>query len=225
LSKSSAEIFNEKVNLIYEYDKRSPLFARVAAIEIENNNIEDAIDILLNGLKIHNNYAAAHLLLARAYALTANYSYALKYVKSGSDLINSKKTYEFYLQEINNLKKQRSLFNINKKNIFTDDENEPNLFENLEDKKRSSPSIDETLEEISNEISSLKLNDFLVSDYKKESENNDAYGKHSIVSDTLAKIYIAQGEIEEAISIYKKLIEKHPHKAEYYSQRISELQG
>jgi len=46
-----------------------------------------------------------------------------------------------------------------------------------------------------------------------------------IVSETLAKIYLAQGEIKEAIIIYEKLSKKEPSRLEYFSQRISELKS
>jgi len=44
-----------------------------------------------------------------------------------------------------------------------------------------------------------------------------------LVSETLAKIYIAQGEIGEAIKIYEKLTERKPDKKETYLKKIEEL--
>ncbi len=45
----------------------------------------------------------------------------------------------------------------------------------------------------------------------------------NIVSDTLAELIASQGHIEEAISMYRKLVNHHPEKAAYYVRRISEL--
>ena len=45
------------------------------------------------------------------------------------------------------------------------------------------------------------------------------------VSETLAKIYVTQGEFREAIEVYQKLVKKTPSKQEYYLQKISELQS
>ena len=42
---------------------------------------------------------------------------------------------------------------------------------------------------------------------------------------TLAEVYESQGAYEEAISVYKKLIEKEPENAEKYSAKISELEA
>lgn len=49
--------------------------------------------------------------------------------------------------------------------------------------------------------------------------------EHSLVSETLAKIYFSQGEIKEAISIYEKLIERKPENKEKYLHAIEELKS
>ncbi len=229
MAKSASEIFNEKVSLIYEYDKRSPLFVRMANTEIENNNIERAIEILNNGLKIYPQYPVGYFLLAKALTLLGNYSIALKNVKKGSDLIHSKRTYDFYLKEIENIKKQRSLFESSKRTSFLsadaeEEKSEPDLFAEQAEVSEKSKSLDERLEQLAKEISRAKipeinhLNDM---DYSLSglAESN------MIISETLAKIYVAQGEYNEAITVYKKLALKDPKKAEYYSSKIKEIKS
>ena len=49
--------------------------------------------------------------------------------------------------------------------------------------------------------------------------------EHSLVSETLAKIYISQGEFKEAISIYEKLTERKPENKEKYLHSIEELKS
>ena len=46
-----------------------------------------------------------------------------------------------------------------------------------------------------------------------------------LVSETLAKIYISQGELKEAIKIYEKLIERKPENKEKYLHSIEELKS
>ena len=57
----SSNIFDEKVSLIYEYDKDSPLFIRMAYIEIEKNNvhIEEAVQAMIpqNTIKLDGKQA------------------------------------------------------------------------------------------------------------------------------------------------------------------------
>ena len=56
------------------------------------------------------------------------------------------------------------------------------------------------------------------------SGGSDTLGQF-LISETLAKIYISQGEVKEAISIYEKLIERKPENKEEYSRAIEELKS
>ena len=44
-------------------------------------------------------------------------------------------------------------------------------------------------------------------------------------SETLANIYLAQGEKNEAIKIFELLIERNPEKKGYYLGKISEIKS
>ncbi len=232
LTKSSSEIFNNKVSLIYEYDKHSPLFVKTANTEMEHNNIEKAINILNSGIKEYPQYSTAYLVLGKAYALFGNYDLALKNIRKGSDLIHSKKTYDFYVKELENIKKQRSLFENNNRNIFitdngeTESNEEPDMF--LEENKEAEIehlSVDDRLDEIAKEISSAKIPKADSNTTPDDNFLTNISSKSMIVSETLAKIYVAQGELKEAIEVYNKLIDKEPGKKEYFLQQINELKS
>lgn len=234
MAKTATEIFNDKVSLIYEYNKKSPLFARMANTEIENNNIEKAIEILNKGIEIYPNYSAAYLLLGKANVLIGNYSSALKYIRKGSDLIHSKKTYDYYLKELENVKKQRSFFQKSTRTSFlsqpelTDNEIEPILFEddNRDSKiKETVKPVEDRLGIIAKEITNAKIHDVNENEVLSNALMDDFPSDNMIVSETLAKIYAAQGEQTEAIKVYEKLIVKEPQKAKYYNQKISELKS
>lgn len=234
MAKSAAEIFNDKVNLIYEYNNKSPLFVRMANTEIENNNIDHAIFILEEGTKTYPQYAAAYLLLGKAYILIGNYSNAFKYIKRGSDLIHSKKTYDYYLKELENVKKQRSLFIGSSRNVFLPEGenfqqlNNAGIYdEELLKGKTDEPSrsVDDSLEQIAKEISTAKIPEIREGEISSNMLLYDDSGTNLIVSETLAKIYTTQGELAEAIEVYKKLTKKNPQKEEYYKQKIDELKS
>ncbi len=229
--KSASEIFNDKVRLIYEYDRHSPLFVRMANTEIEKNNVDRAIEILNEGLKIYPNYAAAYLVLAKAFTLAGEYQKAIQAAKTGSDLIHSKHTYEFYVREIENIRKQRSLFETTRGQAFFSPElipdhgERPDLFEEKSPalaKKYETP-LDERLDELASELSKAKIPESNSSMGDDEISLDQFDDENLIVSETLAKIYIAQGEYAEAIGVYKKLIKKFPNNADYYKSRIKEL--
>ncbi len=230
MAKSSAEIFNDKVRLIYEYNNQSPLFVKAANTEIDNNNIDSAIEILNKGIQTYPQYSTAFFLLGKAYILAGNYSLALKQIKKGSDLIRSKKTYDFYFKELENNKKQRSVFQSASRNFF--DTGHENVAEKKSEIKLSredqfnngntKQSVDDRLDILAKEISNAKIPEAAGSAEYQESLLADTKG-NMIISETLAKIYAAQGELKEAIEVYKKLIKKDSSKEKYYTVKISEL--
>lgn len=225
MSNNQYDVFNQKVSLIYEYNNKSPLFARVADIEIEKNNIDDAIRILTEGLAHHPDFSVAYFLLGKAHTIKGNYGQALKFVKKGSELIHSPKTFDYYLREIDAIKKQRQLFNVSR---WADNANEKfsnttTNAANQNDDKKKSESIEETLNKLTAEINGASNQ---IKEAKKQITENRLkdYSKNDlIVSETLAKIYVTQGEFKEAISVYKKLKVKNPDKEAYFDSKISEL--
>ncbi len=234
MAKTITEIFDDKVSLIYEYNKKSPLFLRMANTEIENNNIDKAIEILNEGIKIYPNYAAAFLLLGKANILIGNYSAALKFIRKGSDFIHSKKTYDYYLKELENMKRQRSLFKKNSRTSFLpqtelpESENELELFEDekgTNEIRETINSAGDHLDQIDKEITNGKIPDDYENDILSSSLLENFPDNNMIVTETLAKIYASQGEFKDAIEVYKKLIIRNPQKSEYYNQKINQLKS
>lgn len=232
MDKSTRKIYNDKVSLIYEYNKQSPLFVRMANIEIENNNLDAAIEILTAGIKLYPEYAVAHFVLGKAYTLMGNYKLALSSIKTGADLICSPKTYEFYLREIENIKKQRTLFETSRGSIFLTKEedyadvNQQDLFEETLNSSELQPDKEvenEELAQLAREISQAKIPFESGRADQDEISFDDGDYKNVIASETLAKIYISQGEIKEAIAVFENLKLKYPDKKDYYDEQIAGL--
>lgn len=227
MSNNSFDAFNQKVSLIYEYNNKSPLFARVADNEIEKNNIDSAIKILTEGLTNHPDFSVAYFLLGKAHTIKGNYGQALKCIKKGSELIHSPKTFDYYLREIDAIKKQRQLFNVSR---WAETSNENQIQQTQIQQApvkqvKTSESIEETLNKLTAEIEGTSQ---VIKEAKQKIEENRVkeYSNNDfIVSETLAKIYITQGEFKEAISVYKKLKQKNPEKESYFDLKIAELKA
>ena len=207
MSKSSSQIFNEKVNLIYEYNKQSPLFVRVAYNEFEKNNFERALEILNDGISHYSGYPVAYIVLGKTQMMLGKYKEALDSFRKGSDLVKSHKIYEYYLQEVESRKKQRIFFeNPEKPGFIARDQNEIPV-----EGKR--PSLED------------ELFSFDSLDQQKDNPSLMTTGGDSIVSETLANIYVTQGEFREALKIFEKLLNKNPQKRDYYLQKINEIKA
>jgi len=227
--KTAKNIFDEKASLIYEYNKKSPLFVRKANTEIFANNVEKAVEILLQGLTLFPDYATAYIVLAKALTLLGKYDEALAAYKRGCGLINSEASFAYFAEEVASSKKQRSAFEKIPRQPLTfendfQEQNEiipPDRF--YFPQKESA--IEDRLGELAEKISSVKIQPPLGSEKKEEESDFDSSSEIKIASETLAKIYIAQGEFKEAIEIYRRLIRKNPLKENYFLEKISELQA
>jgi tetratricopeptide (TPR) repeat protein len=229
VGKTAKNIFDEKVSLIYEYNKKSPLFVREANTEIFANNVEKAVEILQQGLQLFPDYPTAHIVLAKALTMLGKYDEALSSYKKGCGLINSNASYNFFVEEVASSKKQRSAFGKIPRQSLT-------FEQDFQDEKDFPPgdgsrffknenAFEDRLSEIAEKISAVKIQPPPDSGEKEEESDLDFPSEVKIASETLAKIYIAQGEFKEAIEMYRRLIRKNPIKEDYFLGRISELQA
>jgi hypothetical protein len=96
--------------------------------------------------------------------------------------------------------------------------------------KKSSKDIDDILEKIKqleNRFSVLNQVESKNEGFQVlENENEETQDlSEEIITETMAKIFLIQGDVLKSIKIYKKLIEKNPTKREYYEQKIKEIES
>lgn len=235
MEKTNDKIFSKKVSLIYEYNRNSPLFVKMTDSLIEDNNVDEAVEILKAGLKTYPEHPVAYLLLGKAFAKMGSYGKALESFKKGSDIIQSDETYSYYVNELEKVKKQRSLFEASRGNSFFNSSeilqksaNAPELFNEKSETKQEKEltnTIDKRLEELADQISKVKLS-APTGSTTTHADFKDIISQDSmIVSETLAKIYVAQNEYDEAIKVYEKLIKKEPSRYEHYTEKIKEIRS
>ena len=133
--------------------------------------------------------------------MLGKYRESLDSFRKGSELVHSYKVYEYYLHEVENLKKQ---------SLFVENSNNPGFI--AEDKSENPAEVKKV--SLEDEISS-----FDSMDEQKINTSSSTPGSDSIVSETLANIYMTQGEFREALKIFEKLLNKNPQKKDYYLQR------
>ena len=227
---TNSKILSDKANLIYKNNTNSALFVRTAQYQLENNNIDAAIEILNKGLKVYPDHPVAYLLLGKAYIMLGNYNLAEEFIRKGSSLIQCRDTYDYYLGEAAKTRDQRSMFNLTRDKLFAKPVAENDSMEQRKavledhqpkDSKELQNRIDDRFERLVSTVSKVKALDKKDPDGTETNKNNPE--TTLLVSETLAEIYCTQGEFNEAINVYEKLIKRDPGKTDYYSKKIEEI--
>ena len=222
-----AGIVNEKligrIKLLYERDNNSPLFLKTADSYITQNEIDKARNILEQGLKIFPDHPLALILLGKINSLKENIDEADALIKRASELLNSNQTYSHYKKELNLPDKSDSPFGFSRGNFFINNVEDDEVLSNESDTDNEESAIDNSLEDLAQQVMNARIdrnNNFSI-----PATNNQTYlpDKRKLASETLANIYLAQGEKNEAIKIFELLIERNPEKKEYYLGKISEI--
>ena len=200
----------DKFKLIYEFNNRSPLFAYVAADELEHGNVNDAIRIVESGMLIHPRYPTPYFILALAYAYSGDEETAIKYAVEGSHIIASEESLKSYEKKIKRIIAERNGIPQSKRRTFIEEEDEPVIHIKSDD-----------LEILADKLSKAKINVKASTAADAELILPQFNGK--IVSETMAEIFVSQKNYKEAISVYNELMLSKPEKIDLYENRIEEI--
>ena len=110
-----------------------------------------------------------------------------------------------------------------------------------EKKEEDKVILNETVQKVSNNIDDIlekiKQLEYKFSSMNSNETKNDTFQiieneteethdlSEEIITETMAKIFLIQGDILKSIKIYKKLMEKNPQKRAYYEQKIKEIES
>ncbi len=216
MNSTERDIATEKIKLIFEFNDNSPLFARVAASEIELGNVNDAVKILENGITIYPSYPTAYFILAIANAYAGQEDQAKGYAEVGSELLGSPETLAFYEKKILEIISERNSLSETIRPAFIPDDKEEELDENVYER------IEDKLDILAEQLSKAKIIPKEIDDPAIEI-TSPAIPIKKIVSDTMAEIFLSQKNYTEALSIYAELLRQKPERAGIYLQKISDL--
>ncbi len=116
----------------YNRNNSSPTFVFVANKYIENNQLDDAKILLLEGLQKYPKYPTALILLAKTYYFLGEFDKAQSQLEIVKNIIQNKNTYNYYKDEL-----EKAKFKLNYTEPFSIDTNKS---QNLE---RNNHNIDE----------------------------------------------------------------------------------
>jgi tetratricopeptide (TPR) repeat protein len=215
-----------KIKVLYDRDNNSPLFLKIADFYLTENNFQKALLILEEGLKYFPEHPLAFILIGKANSMLGNFDAAHSYFKQASDLLDSDRTYSYYKNQFKLNDKPVSPFDSSRGSIFisTSVEKEDNTKTN-EKSVDNSQSVDDRLDQLAREVMNARIekkDDDLIPELNQNSHSPD---KSKLASETLANIYLSQGEKSEAIKIFELLIDRKPEKREYYLAKIAEIKS
>jgi len=218
------EKLTARAKLIFELDNNSPLFLRIADSYLQSNNPESAISILESGLINFPDHPLAFILMGKANVMINEIEMAEFFFKKSSELLNTNRTYTHYKKEFNLPDKQHSPFDTSRGSVFikSSDDDTRIIDELIPDKSQP---VEDRLEQIANELMNKRLertDNFPLKEADKQQYSPD---KSKLATETLANIYLSQGQKNEAIKIYELLANRNPGKKEYFLEKIRNIRS
>jgi tetratricopeptide (TPR) repeat protein len=217
VSQQEKDLTADKIKLIYEFNNGSPLFARVAAFEIEKGNFLEAIKILENGIDHYPYYPTPFFLISLAYAYAGREEEARSSAAQASELLDIPAVLTAYYKKIDDIIAERNSLTDARRPVFLNDK----LQITFDDE---SEKLEDKLDILAEKLSKAKIIPKNIGEPFDDDMLKERPAK-KIVSETMADIYYSQKNYEEAIAIYEELIQLKPEKAELYLQRISDIRS
>lgn len=218
------EKLTARARLIYERDNDSPLFLRIADSYLQSSNPENAVPILEAGLRIFPDHPLAFILMGKANVMMNEIEMAEYFFKKSSEILNANRTYTYYKKEYNLQDKHLSPFDSSRGNVFINSSEEEMLKieDVLPDKEQP---VEERLEQIAHELMNKRLEQTDNFPLREADPKQYSPDKSKLASETLANIYLSQGQKNEAIKIYELLANRNSGKKEYYLEKIRNIKS
>ena len=216
------EKLTTKAKLIYERDKNSPLFLRTADYYLSNNDPQTAFTILENGLKLFPDHPLAYILLGKVQDALGNIEETESCFRKASELLNSEETFLYYKNKFNLPDRKTSPFDSSRGNLFINTDIDFKLDD--ENRNEEQRTIDNNLSELSQQLFNARIESSkdVEVNYNQKEYTPD---KSKLATETLAKIYLSQGQKSEALKVYEMLMKRDPEKKDYYLLKIKELKS
>ena len=216
------EKLTARAKLIYERDNNSPLFLRIADSYLQSNNPESAISILETGLKNFPDHPLAFILMGKANVMMNEIEMAEYFFKKSSEPLNTNRTYTYYKKEYKLPDKQHSPFDTSRGSVFIKSSKDDmiKIDELIPDKSQP---VEDRLAQIANELMNKRLEQTGNFPLREAEQQKYSPDKSKLATETLANIYLSQGQKNEAIKIYELLANRNHGKKEYYLEKIRDI--
>ena len=216
----------EKISNILNENPKSPLFIRAVDKKLHEEDYSGAMELLQKNIIRFTDYPTALILYGETLAANGFFKEAGQNIKKASEILNSDNTYKYYLER---LERYRSIRKDSDEDSFMMDGAADDELENLA-KELTGAKISENKEEIFTkkkeeieEIGETPIDETPKPEKPKSPAVFNFFGGDDLISETLAGIYFAQGNLKEAKSIYEKLRALQPDNEAHFRKKIAEI--
>ena len=217
----------EKTEDIFNTNPKSHLFVRAVEKKLRAEDYPGAMEILQKNIIRFTDYPTALLLYGETLAATGFFREAEENIKKASNILNSEKTFHYYMERLERYRKTRLDYeedSSSKEVIEVKDDELESLAKELTGAKISSEENEEASMEDKNNDETETPQPVKEEDKQKKGGVFNFFGGEDLISETLAGIYFAQGNLEEARSIYEKLIALQPENEGHFRNKIAEVE-
>lgn len=187
------------------------IFTRLAKLEIQNNNLDRALEILEKGSHEFPNYPTPYFLCGETLLALNRIEEARKVFQKGAELLGFPDTADHYLKLIPNIEISAVQDQIEELEVEEHENGKDDLLELADKLKSAKMEVPHTKYEPPTPP---------VTSSPEEKQN---FSSRSLVSETLARIYFSQENYKEAKEIYQTLIEIQPEREDYYKRKLAEI--
>ena len=217
------EKLTARAKLIYERDSNSPLFLRTAHYYIKNNNPQIAYSILENGMEIFPDHPLAQILMAKVQYSLENIEESEACFRKASQLLNSEETLTYYKKKFNLPDKRNSPFDSSRGNIFMSSPEDFNFDEDVVNEQVISD--EDNFRDLAEKLMNARIDRNESTPATENYKNEFNLDKSKLATETLANIYLSQGQKTEAIKIFELLAFRNPGKREYFLEKIRKIKS
>jgi tetratricopeptide (TPR) repeat protein len=198
-------------------------FARGAAILLMRGEAPAALQVCREGVSAHPAYLTGVYLLGRCYEALGQYAEAAVEFRRVARKVPGSDVVQRTLRRIESAEREEYEAFVTRRQQTLTTERETQSFEAYA--AAHQPAAESAVEFLLRQVEQVKRTAPVEPPARDEPERETARGPGKIVTPTLAEIYASQGEYEEAMKAYRKLMTLRASEAPRFEKRLAELEA
>ena len=198
-------------------------FAREAAVLLSRGEAPAALQVCRNGVTVHPVYLTGVFMLGRCYEALGQYAEAAAEYRRVSAKVPGSDVVQRMLRRVEGAEREEYEAFVARRQQTLAVERDAQSFEAYA--AAHQPAAESAVDFLLRQVEQVKRSAPVEPPARQESERGATRGSGKIVTPTLAEIYASQGEYEEAMKAYRKLLTLRAADAPRFEKRLAELEA